>query len=307
MSTSTLLGSKGGLNRRQFLKKSAVGVVGATAALATGKVIVSPPDAMSPDPYPQRPSTKPEIPTFNENAQFFNEHQFTLVATIAALIVPTDDSPGATEAGVVNKLDKQAAGSEKMGRQYTDGLKWIDDFSRQRYGSEKAFLTLNVGEQIAFLRFIENTWAMRKKEAKTLVQRLDKKIDIFWDTHFGAGMQARFFSVIRRDVLRTFYATPIAWLDVGYFGPPQPVGYLDFFDPPSTGNYIDVVRPVVNTSCVVCHTETMTHPNGALIDHSCTTCHHPHEPWPDSENPIHLQDYAGFMFPKPFQKNGVHQ
>lgn len=306
MSASTQLGNKGSLNRRQFIKNTAIGIVGAGAVLATGKIIVEPPDATSSHPYPQLPDIKPKIPPFNKDAQFFNEHQFSLVATLAALIVPTDDTPGATEAGVVDKLDQQAAESEQMRRQYTKGLKWLDEFSIQRYGAAGGFLNLNVAEQIEFLRFIENAWAIRKRQVKTLIQRIDRKVDRFWDNHFGAGARAKFFTTIRRDVLRVYYASPIAWLDVGYFGPPQPVGYLDFVDPPSSGDYTGAMRPIVNTSCVVCHSDTMIHPNGALIDHNCTTCHHPHEPWPDSQNRFHVQDHAGFMFPKPF-KNGDRQ
>jgi len=65
------------------------------------------------DPYPLSPQQQPAMPRRSSEPQFFNDHQYALVAVLAALIIPTDEDPGATEAGVVNCIDRIAPESEQ--------------------------------------------------------------------------------------------------------------------------------------------------------------------------------------------------
>jgi len=289
---------KKNFSRRQFIKKSAIGVLGASAMLATAKIITSPPDMALPDPYPELPDQKPTIPQYNNEALFFNEHQYALVATLAALIVPTDDDAGATEAGVVDYIDRFVARSPDRQKGYTRGLTWLDRLSKEKYGKDKNFLNLETAEQIELLRRIDETAAMRGRPVSSFIERVDRKIDKIWNNLVGIGENSRFFTLVRHDVIAAYYSSPVSWLSVGYYGPPQPVGYLDFSEPPSSANYRGSVRQVLNESCQICHTE-VKHPTGGLINHTCKTCHRPHSPWPYNRTAFHLEDHLEFVFPTP--------
>jgi gluconate 2-dehydrogenase gamma chain len=288
------------VNRREFIKKLSIGALATGGLLTAGPIIASAPDMKLPDPYPELPDWKPSIPSYNNQALFFDEHQYALVAILAAIIIPSDDDPGATEAGVVDYIDRSVADSEKRQRMYTKGLKWIDDLSQEEYGTD--FLTLDIEEQINLLRRIDESATMRQRPASGFMERVDRKIDKIWDDQFGIGKNSVFFRTIHRDVIFGFYSSPISWQPIGYFGPPQPVGYLDFSQPPSSANYTGSVRQVRNESCLICHNEGKKHPRGKLIDHTCNTCHRPHSPWPRKKNGFYLEDQIEVIFSSPDRK-----
>ena len=288
------------VNRREFIKKLSIGALATGGLLTAGPIIESAPDMKLPDPYPELPDLKPSIPSYNNQSLFFNEHQYTLVATLAAIIIPSDDNPGATEAGVVDYIDRSVADSDKRQGKYRKWLKWLDDLSQEEYGTD--FLTLDLKKQIDLLRRIDENVAVRSRPISSFMERVDRKIDKTWDSQFGIGKNSFFFRTIRRDVILAFYSSPISWKAIGYFGPPQPVGYLDFSQPPSSANYTGSVRQVRNESCLVCHNEGKKHPRGKLIDHTCNTCHRPHSPWPRKKNAFYLEDQVEVIFSSPDRK-----
>ena len=288
------------INRREFIKKLGIGALATGGLLTVGGVIVSPPDMKLPDPYPELPDWKPAIPAYNDKALFFDEHQYALVATLAAIIIPSDDDPGATEAGVVDYIDRSVADSDKRQGIYRKGLKWLEDLSQEEYGTD--FLTVDLMKQIELLRRIDETATVRSRPVSSFMERLDRKIDNVWDSQFGIGYHSVFFKTLHRDVILAFYSDPISWQAVGYYGPPQPVGYLDFSQPPSSANYTGSVRQIRNESCLICHDEGKKHPRGKLIDHTCNTCHRPHSPWPRKKNAFYLEDQVEVIFSSPDRK-----
>jgi len=260
--------------RREFIKISAVGLAATGAGVATGRIIALPPDMGLPNPYPVVPDRKPAIPSPSSSTRFFNEHQYALVATLAALIVPTDEDPGATEAGVVEYIDRLVAQSESKQTTYVEGLDWLDELSQKEY--DKDFLSLDLREQIDLLRSIDEATAMRGRSVSGFLERVDRKIDRIWDDLFGIGDEPHFFfREIRRDVFYGYYSNPISWEVVGYYGPPQPVGYPDYTEPPSAANYINTVRPIEDETCQSCHfDQAMKESHINLTE--CTTCHASH-------------------------------
>ena len=42
----------------------------------------------------------------------------------------------------------------------------------------------------------------------------------------------RGFALLRREVMRLYYSQPPAWPSLGLDGPPQPIGFPDYTDPP---------------------------------------------------------------------------
>lgn len=261
------------LTRRDFIKISAVGLAATGTLVAIGRLVAEPPNMKLPDMYPVLPGKKPSLPQYNKNARFFNEHQYASVAALASIIVPTDEEPGATEAGVVDYIDGLVAGSKDMQAVYADGLPTMDGFSQRKHN--KKFLDLEIKEQIDLLSSIDSAEAMRRRRVSNFIKRVDRKIDTLWDDFFGVGEDMiRFFRKVREHVFYGYYSNPVSWKVVRYYGPPQPVGYLDFAQPPS-GHYEVAVRPVSDKACQHCHfdqTKKTTHKKSS----ECTKCHTSH-------------------------------
>jgi gluconate 2-dehydrogenase gamma chain len=262
------------LTRRDFIKLSAVGLAATGAAAATARIIAIPPDTGLPDPYPVVPPREPVIPSPSGSTRFFNDHQYALVATLAALIVPTDEDPGATEAGAVEYVDELVAESEGKQAAYAEGLAWLDEYSQEKYDGD--FLSLGVGEQIDLLRSAYEADAVRNRSVSGFLEQVDRKIDKIWDDLVGVGdVPKLFLRYLRRDVLYGYYSNPVSWNVVGYYGPPQPVGYPDYAEPPSASADIDRVRPVEDETCQSCHFD-QTMKEGHVDSTECTACHTPH-------------------------------
>ncbi len=262
------------LSRRQFIKTSAVGIAAAGAAVTVDGIVPAQGTA-STHPYPVLPDKKTAIPSPSTQPQFLNDHQYQLVAAIAALIVPTDEDPGAAEAGVADYIDKLLAGSEKYQKQYLKGLEWLDNVSRDQYG--KDFINLNVREQIELLVDIDETETRLYSPVSGLLERIQRKLDVIWSTIFGVGLSSYFFHTIKKHVFLGYYSNPISWKAVGYYGPPQPVGYPDYSEPPSQKKYIDTMRPITNNTCGNCHFDLLDEPAHEDQD-DCMECHDPHSP-----------------------------
>ena len=111
------------VNRREFIKKLSIGAIATGGLLTAGPIIASAPDMKLPDPYPELPDWKPSIPSYNKQALFFDENKYKLVATLAAIMIPSDDDPGATEAGIVDYIDRSIADSKKRQAIYAKGLR----------------------------------------------------------------------------------------------------------------------------------------------------------------------------------------
>ena len=269
-------------SRREFIKASTIGLLATGATISMGRIIAQPPDMKLPNPYPVLPNKELDIKSTNNNTLFFNDHQYAMVAILAAIIIPTDEDPGATEAGVAGYIDKFVTQSPKRQAQYVKGLKYIDEISKQMY--EKDFLSLKIKDQITLLRSIDKAESMRKRPASGFLERVDRKIDTLWNDFFGVGNSSHFFYRIRRDVFSAYYSNPISWKVIGYYGPPQPVGYLDYANPPSADNHLSSIRQIDNATCQNCHFDQLHEDNHEDPD-DCMNCHQPHFPfWSADKN-----------------------
>lgn len=269
-------------SRRQFIKISAIGIAAAGAVVSTGKIALESSRGEFPNPYPVMPDRKPVIPSPTKKPLFFNNHQYSLVAALAALIVPTDDYPGATEAGVTDYIDRMVAESEKYQKQYVKGLDWIEYVSQRQYG--KNFLNLTVNEQIEMLVMVNEEELKISRSVSGLIDRIYRKAYATLSDLFGIGDSLGFFKRIRNDAFYGYYSSPVSWKVVGYYGPPQPVGYPDYSEPPSSDNYIDTIRPINNNICQNCHFDLVEKDGHPVekVSHkdymSCMNCHEPHSP-----------------------------
>ena len=89
---------------------------------------------------------------------FFTEAQAAEVEAMAAQIIPTDDTPGAREARVINFIDRALTTFEsRQQAAYTQGLKDLDAQTKQLFPAASRFSALASDQQIQVLTAMERT------------------------------------------------------------------------------------------------------------------------------------------------------
>ncbi len=117
--------------------------------------------------------------------RFFTREEGQTVAAICARLIPADQDPGATEAGIVNFIDLQLMGPYKRYRaSYRQGIRGVEQASLKRFGHR--FTELSPEEQDELLKDLEAGGA--KGEA-------------------GKGI-SDFFSLILSHTMQGFYGDP---------------------------------------------------------------------------------------------------
>jgi gluconate 2-dehydrogenase gamma chain len=144
---------------------------------------------------------------------FFSAEQFRMVETLAEMIIPADDSPGAKEAGVAEFIDFMVAnrvpvsarrdvkctqdaiemGIEAQNR-FVAGLRWLNARSKSEFGL--AFMDCSGDQQ------------------KALLEELAYKAKFKAGTEYGR----EFFQSLRDYVVVGFYTTKIGLESIGYPG-----------------------------------------------------------------------------------------
>jgi len=131
--------------------------------------------------------------------------EWKLVEAISGRIIPSDDEPGAIEAGVVNSVDKALANEDKaLAPVYRAGLPGVDAVATKRFA--KPFVALAAADQDAVLVALESGKAAG------------------WPK--GAVGAADFFGAIRAHTVFGFLCDPayggnrdyVGWKVVGYPG-----------------------------------------------------------------------------------------
>lgn len=131
--------------------------------------------------------------------------EWKTVEAIGARIIPSDDEPGATEAGVVNFVDKALAHEDAAQQpMYRAGLAGVDAVANKRFG--KAFAALVASQQNEVLTGLERGKADG------------------WPK--GPVKAADFFAAVRTHVVWGFLCDPsyggnrdfVGWKVVGYPG-----------------------------------------------------------------------------------------
>jgi gluconate 2-dehydrogenase gamma chain len=157
------------LTRRQFVAAGALG--GAVAAIGCA-------------------------PGGKGNWDFLSDEQARTLGAICDRLVPADDFPSATKAGVLTYIDKQLARHYRRHRDaYREGLEHANAMSQKRFGKELAALT---GEQ--------------QLDAVSAIEREDRK----------------FFDLVRTHTFEGYYGSPrhggnrdaVSWRMLGLDEPP---------------------------------------------------------------------------------------
>lgn len=146
------------ITRRNFLKTVAVGT--------TGLLIL-----------PQC-----SFPVKASDWRFFTDEEASLVDAIVEQIIPTDEWPGARDAGVTNYIDKQLMGPlSRFKEKYREGLKAVKITCQEIYNT--SFEDLPWDERTHFL---------------TRIQKGE----------FSAPADGSFFSLIRDNTMQGYYGSP---------------------------------------------------------------------------------------------------
>ena len=129
-------------------------------------------------------------------------------AAFLDLLLPADEfSPAASEVGVDVALIEQARGDSQLGRLIELGVGWLDrQASRQ---GVTAFHELAEDRQLLLASIAER-------------QR-------------PGSLPRVFIENMRHHAFGHYYADPRSWGGLGYAGPPQPRGFMDYQQPLATG------------------------------------------------------------------------
>lgn len=126
------------------------------------------------------------------------------VTRIVDLVVPADETPGAIELGIHVAVLATFEASHWDERRLAEACLWLD--RRARADHDKDFVELDEPLQIELIAEM----AAEPRESD----------------------RGRVFRILRNETMARYYARPESWRGLGIDGPPQPVGYPGYADPP---------------------------------------------------------------------------
>jgi gluconate 2-dehydrogenase gamma chain len=140
-------GRKQGIPRRSLLIHSASGAGAAW-------IVSHWPEILAAQEHAQRETKAGQTARF----EFFSPEQAAEVESMAAQIIPTDDTPGAREAGVIYFIDRALTTFDRENQMlYTEGLKDLSTKTRELFPGAGQFSGLTSAQQIQLLTAIERT------------------------------------------------------------------------------------------------------------------------------------------------------
>ncbi len=141
------------MTRREFVGgASALGAVWLLAASCARETPPSQADSTMAHPSMVEASTPPQ------ELQHFNPSQAADVDAISARIIPTDEAPGAHEAGVVFFIDRTLTTFAKDQAPLFDaGLQSLEKSVKSKHGADATFAKLTAEQQDALLKNIEKS------------------------------------------------------------------------------------------------------------------------------------------------------
>jgi gluconate 2-dehydrogenase gamma chain len=125
---------------------------------------------------------------------FFSAPEYALIERLTDLIIPSDDTPGAHDAGVSEFVDLMASRDPELQRDFRAGLSWLNMRSHETWG--KAFVMLNPDQQTTLLESL----AYRKK------------------SRAGDEPGQKFFNLVREYTAMGFYTSEIGLKELDFPG-----------------------------------------------------------------------------------------
>jgi len=125
---------------------------------------------------------------------FFSAPEYTLLERLIDIIIPSDETPGARDAGVAEFIDLMASRDVELQHDLRAGLIWLNEHSKALYGAP--FLQLSFEQQSALLEPL----AYKKKFRK------------------GEEQGRKFFSTVREYTIMGFYTSEIGLKELDFPG-----------------------------------------------------------------------------------------
>jgi gluconate 2-dehydrogenase gamma chain len=125
---------------------------------------------------------------------FFSAPEYALMERLTDIIIPSDDTPGAREAGVSEFIDLMVSRDSHLQKQFRNGLTWLNTHSNKKQG--KQFLRLSA------------------------LQQADLLEPLAYKAKFRAGDEAGrdFFKLAREYTVMGFYTSEIGLKELDYPG-----------------------------------------------------------------------------------------
>jgi gluconate 2-dehydrogenase gamma chain len=181
---------------------------------------------------------------------FFDEHQWATIEAAMSRIIPTDDQPGAKEAGTIEFLDRYLSGIDFvyakpdgsgfeqlegkraeawqqridiLGEKYVEGIEELDRRSRAQFDADFAWLTAEQQDQI--LAKMERPAQQTDLEEAQATMAFAPVEPAMQQT--SAEIDLDFFPLLALHTRQGFYADPIyggnkdqvGWKLIGFDGP----------------------------------------------------------------------------------------
>lgn len=137
-------------------------------------------------------AAKPRAPKYT--AQFFSEPDYRLIERLCEIIIPSDETLGAQEAGVAEFIDFMVWSDPTIQAKFRDGVAWMNANANQVHG--RNFVSLDATQQQGLLEPL----AYRK----------------FYKP--GGEPGQKFFALFREYTLMGFYTTKIGLQQLDYPG-----------------------------------------------------------------------------------------
>jgi len=141
-----------------------------------------------------KPSGSQAKPNHPYKPQFFTSDEYEIVSRLAELIIPTDGTPGAREAGVSEFIDFIVFSDQSLQYRFRYGVRWIDAHARYLFG--RRFLEITPEQQTEMLTHLA-----------------------YKNRHRSAEEDGRnFFHLIREYTVIGFYTSRVGLEEIGYPG-----------------------------------------------------------------------------------------
>lgn len=125
---------------------------------------------------------------------FFNPSEYATVERLADIIIPTDATPGASQAGVAEFIDLMVSRDAHLQPEFRSGLRWLESRSQERFGAS----------------FLE----MKPDQQTVLLQSLAYKKNI----RPGNERGCHFFKLVREYTVMGFYTSEVGLKELDYPG-----------------------------------------------------------------------------------------
>jgi gluconate 2-dehydrogenase gamma chain len=150
-------------------------------------------------------------PPRETKVSFLSAAEAADVAAVAAQIIPTDDTPGAREAGVVNFIDRALATFlSQLASDYRTQLAEFQAVFRQRHPGAASFASLPSAQQVEYLAAIDHTPFFDTTRLLTLLGMFS--LPLYGGNRDGVGWKLIGFED------RHFFQPPFGHYDRGYPG-----------------------------------------------------------------------------------------